>query len=69
MLVLEPSPVFRQVIQDILMAAGYEAVLLANGTNANHTNEESVPASNILAMLEICESIVQEAASTVREAA
>jgi tripeptide aminopeptidase len=45
-----------------LMAAGYEALLLANGTQANHTPEESVPASNIVAMLEICEAIIEEAA-------
>jgi tripeptide aminopeptidase len=45
-----------------LMAAGYEALLLANGTDANHTPEESVTSSNIVAMLDICEAIVTEAA-------
>jgi tripeptide aminopeptidase len=44
-----------------LIAAGYEALLLANGTDANHTPEESVPASNIVAMLDICEAIIEEA--------
>jgi tripeptide aminopeptidase len=45
-----------------LMAAGYEALLLANGTKANHTPEESVPASSIVSMFEICEAILREAA-------
>jgi tripeptide aminopeptidase len=41
-----------------LRAAGFDCVLLANGTEANHTPEESVPARNIVAMLEVCEAIV-----------
>jgi tripeptide aminopeptidase len=41
-----------------LRAAGFDCVLLANGTEANHTPEESVPAQNIVAMLEVCEAIV-----------
>jgi tripeptide aminopeptidase len=47
-----------------LMAAGFEALLLANGTEANHTPEESVAARRIVEMLEICESIAEEAAAT-----
>ena len=46
-----------------LMAAGYEALLLANGTEANHTPEESVAAQRIVEMLEISEAIVEEAAA------
>jgi tripeptide aminopeptidase len=46
-----------------LMAAGFEALLLANGTEANHTPEESVAAQRIVEMLEISESIVREAAA------
>jgi tripeptide aminopeptidase len=43
------------------MAAGFEAVLLANGTEANHTPEESVAAQRIVEMLEVTEAIVAEA--------
>jgi tripeptide aminopeptidase len=43
-------------------AAGFETVLLANGTEANHTPEESVAAERIVQMLGICEAIVDEAA-------
>jgi tripeptide aminopeptidase len=45
-----------------LVAAGYEAVLLANGTEANHTPEESVSASAIVEMLGVCEALIEEAA-------
>jgi tripeptide aminopeptidase len=45
------------------MAAGFEALLLANGTEANHTPRESVAAQRIVEMLEICESIAEEAAA------
>ena len=45
-----------------LSAAGFECVLLANGTEANHTPEESVAAERIVQMLEVCEAIVEEAA-------
>jgi tripeptide aminopeptidase len=44
-------------------AAGFETVLLANGTEANHTPDESVAAERIVQMLGICEAIVQEAAA------
>lgn len=46
-----------------LRLAGFDCVLLANGTAANHTPEESVPARNLDAMLEVCEGIVAEAGS------
>jgi tripeptide aminopeptidase len=45
-----------------LRAAGFECVLLANGTEANHTPEERVAAERIVQMLAICEAIVEEAA-------
>jgi tripeptide aminopeptidase len=44
-----------------LIAAGFDCVLLANGTEANHTPDESVSARNLDAMLEVCEAIVAEA--------
>ena len=44
-----------------LIAGGWECVLLANGTSANHTPQESVPAANLDRMLEVCEAIVEEA--------
>jgi tripeptide aminopeptidase len=44
-------------------AAGFEAVLLANGTEANHTPDESVAAERIVQMLGVCEAIVEEAAT------
>ena len=44
-------------------AAGFETVLLANGTDANHTPEESVAADRIVQMYGICEAIVEEAAA------
>jgi tripeptide aminopeptidase len=45
-----------------LLAAGFDAVLLANGTFANHTADENVPAANLTAMVEVCEAILAEAA-------
>jgi tripeptide aminopeptidase len=44
-----------------LIANGFECVLLANGTEANHTPQESVPAAGIVRMLGVCEAIVAEA--------
>jgi tripeptide aminopeptidase len=45
-----------------LCARGFDAVLLANGTEANHTPDESVAAGRIVEMLAVCEAIVAEAA-------
>lgn len=45
-----------------LIAAGFECVLLANGTKANHTPQESVSAEAIVEMLGVCEAVVEEAA-------
>jgi tripeptide aminopeptidase len=45
-----------------LVAAGYEAVLLANGTEAPHAPEESVAADRIVTMVDVCEAIVEEVA-------
>jgi tripeptide aminopeptidase len=47
-----------------LIVEGFDCVLLANGTEANHTPEESVSARNLDAMLEVCEGIVAEAAAS-----
>jgi tripeptide aminopeptidase len=44
-------------------AAGFETLLLANGTEANHTPEESVAAERIVQMFGICEAIIEEAAA------
>jgi tripeptide aminopeptidase len=46
-------------------ARGFEAVLLANGTEANHTPDESVAAGRIAEMLAVCEAIATEAAGRV----
>jgi tripeptide aminopeptidase len=42
-----------------LIARGYEAVLLANGTVANHTPEESVSVRALEEMLAVCEAAVE----------
>jgi tripeptide aminopeptidase len=52
-----------------LISAGFDCVLLANGTEANHTSQESVGARNLDAMLEVCEGIVAAAASARSAAA
>ncbi len=46
-----------------LIAVGFDCVLLANGTEANHTADESVTAASLDAMLEVCEAILVEAAT------
>lgn len=46
-----------------LIVDGFDCVLLANGTEANHTADEAVSARNLDAMLEVCEGIVAEAAA------
>ncbi|MGI9020477.1 MAG: M20/M25/M40 family metallo-hydrolase [Solirubrobacterales bacterium] len=46
-----------------LVPRGFECVLLANGTEANHTPEESVAATRIVEMLAVCEAIVELAGS------
>jgi tripeptide aminopeptidase len=46
-----------------LIVAGFDCVLLANGTEANHTADEAVSARNLDAMLEVCEGIVSAAAA------
>lgn len=46
-----------------LRFAGFDCVLLANGTEANHTPDEAVSSRNLDAMLEVCEGIVAEAAT------
>lgn len=46
-----------------LIAGGYECVLLANGTEANHTPEESVSAEALTRMLAVLEAAIEEAAA------
>jgi tripeptide aminopeptidase len=46
-----------------LVARGFECVLLANGTEGNHTAQESVAAVRITEMLAVCEAIVELAGS------
>ena len=41
-----------------LIAAGYDCALLANGTEANHTPDESVAADRLVEMLGVCEAVV-----------
>jgi tripeptide aminopeptidase len=45
-----------------LLAAGYEALLLANGTEANHTPDELVSSAAIVEMLAVCEAAIECAA-------
>jgi tripeptide aminopeptidase len=45
-----------------LVAAGYDCVLLANGTEANHTPDESVAAGRLVEMLDVLTAIVDGAA-------
>jgi len=42
-----------------LLERGYECVLLANGTEANHTHQESVGAARLAEMLDVCEAIAE----------
>jgi tripeptide aminopeptidase len=45
-----------------LNARGFECVLLANGTEANHTPQERVAANRIVEMLAVCQAIARLAA-------
>jgi len=47
-----------------LLVQGFECVLLANGTEANHTPAESVASARIVEMLAVCEAIAQIAGAT-----
>ncbi len=51
-----------------LVASGYDAVLLANGTEANHTPQESVTEGAIVEMLAVCEAALDEAAKVAATA-
>jgi tripeptide aminopeptidase len=46
-----------------LVAGGFDCVLLANGTEANHTPEERVAAERISQMLAVCEAIADAEAA------
>jgi tripeptide aminopeptidase len=60
---IEPSEVATGGGSDAnaLRAGGFDALLLANGTEANHTPDESVAKSELVSMLSVCEAIVEEA--------
>jgi tripeptide aminopeptidase len=45
-----------------LIAGGYDCALLANGTEANHTPDESVAAERLVEMLGVCEAVVETVA-------
>lgn len=47
----------------VFILKGMDALLLANGTYDNHTNDETVPQANLVEMLEICEEILKAAAT------
>ena len=47
-----------------LIERGFDAVLLANGTEANHTPQESVAASRLDEMLAVCDAIAELAGTT-----
>ena len=42
-----------------LLERGYDCALLANGTEANHTPQESVAAARLGEMLDVCEAIAE----------
>ena len=45
---------------NVFRADGLDAILLANGTFANHTPDENVPRANLGAMLDVCRAIVRK---------
>ncbi len=47
---------------NVFRADGLDAILLANGTFANHTPDENVPRANLGAMLDVCRAIVEKGA-------
>ena len=46
-----------------LLAAGFECVLVANGTEANHTPRERVSRKALVQMLDVCEQLLSVAAA------
>ena len=48
---------------NVFRLAGFDCVLLANGTDAVHTEDEHVPAASLEKMLEVCEGIVDAVAA------
>jgi tripeptide aminopeptidase len=61
---IEPSEISTGGGSDAnaLRARGFEALLLANGTERNHTVDESVHEDELVRMLTVCEAVVDEAA-------
>ena len=52
-----------------LLSAGFDCVLIANGSEGNHTPEESIAASALLELLAACEAIVEEVGEAPERAA
>ena len=52
-----------------LIAAGFDCVLLADGTEANHTSQERISRRDLIAMLAVCEEIATVGAEPDAEAA
>jgi tripeptide aminopeptidase len=48
---------------NVFNASGIDAILLANGTYENHTHREWVPRENLVEMLEVCEAVIEGAAT------
>lgn len=61
---IEPSEIATGGGSDAnaLRARGFEALLLANGTEGNHTVDESVHEDELMRMLTVCEAAIDEAA-------
>ena len=53
-------------LRDCLVARGFDCVLLANGTEHNHTPQESVAATRIIEMLAVCEEAIELAAESLQ---
>ncbi len=47
-----------------LILQGYEALLLANGTEANHTHAESVAAARLVENVAICDALAAGVAAS-----
>jgi tripeptide aminopeptidase len=48
---------------NVFRLGGFDAVLLANGTDAVHTADEHVPAASLARMLEVCEGVLTAVAT------
>ncbi len=68
---VEPKPITTGGGSDAnaFRAAGFDCLLLANGTTDNHTADESVSLADLDLMLEICASIADTAAGQIEPGA